>query len=159
MSWSTPATWTSGAQINASFMNTQIRDNLRELGQDASVAAAWTAYTPTWTNLTTNNALVTSSYQRIGRSILYRGIITFGSTTTTTGTFYPSSPFAANGAGQAISCVIHDTGTRDYLGDIILGVGIVHSESGNTGLANQVSPIVWTTGDYINWCGLYEATT
>lgn len=46
---------------------------------------AWTSWTPTWTNLTVGNGIVNAKYQRIGKTVICKLEITFGTTTSTSG--------------------------------------------------------------------------
>lgn len=46
---------------------------------------AWTSWTPSWTNLTVGNGSVDAKYAVIGKTILFRLSLTFGSTTSITG--------------------------------------------------------------------------
>lgn len=159
MAWTTPRTWVAGETVTAALLNAHLRDNLREVGQDAGLAAGWTAYTPTWTNLTTGNATVTASYQRIGITVFYRGWFTWGTTTSAGGTFYPSLPVATTKTDLLMALLV-DTGTRSYLGRVsnTLGV-IVNTESGNNGRCNATSPFAWGSGDQVIWMGAYEASS
>lgn len=158
MSWTTPRTWVAGENPRTSLFNPHIRDNLREVGQDAGVAAAWTTYTPTWTNLTIGNGEQYAGYRRVGRSIFYRGFVYFGTTTTISGTFYPSLPFAAAHKDVLPGHVIA-AATRYLIAVTSTDACIVHSESGNNGKCNATTPATFTTGNEIVWHGFYEATT
>lgn len=50
-----------------------------------TVIGTYTAYTPTWTNLTVGNGTQVSAYCRVNNFVHYQGVLTFGSTTSITG--------------------------------------------------------------------------
>jgi hypothetical protein len=71
------------------------------------IEAAWTAYTPTWTGSGSNPAIgngsVVGRYKRIGKTIIFRVIITAGSTTTFgTGNYSIGLPVAAHATGRQV---------------------------------------------------------
>lgn len=62
----------------------------------AKVASeAFTAYTPTLTNVTQGNGIIAGAYYRVGRFVTFRAILTFGGTTTVSGSVGIGLPFAA----------------------------------------------------------------
>jgi hypothetical protein len=91
----TPRTWVAGEVVTAAFMNTEVRDAL------TGVQSAWTAFTPTWTAATVNPVLGNgsfsgSAFQRYGKTILFRIVLTMGTTTTFgTGQWILTPPVAA----------------------------------------------------------------
>ncbi|MFS8200470.1 hypothetical protein ACLVWQ_17510 (plasmid) [Streptomyces sp. CWNU-52B] len=76
----TPRTWAVGEVVPAATMNTEIRDQFN------SFFGAWTAYTPTWTTVTTppslGNGTLVGQYMKIGRTCHVVIMLTIGSTTT-----------------------------------------------------------------------------
>lgn len=42
MAWTTPKTWSVGAQVPAADLNTHVRDNLNALAPDGATSASWT---------------------------------------------------------------------------------------------------------------------
>lgn len=50
------------------------------------LSSAWPSWTPTWTNLTIGNGVVSAKYRQVGKTVDYRVKVTFGSTTALTGT-------------------------------------------------------------------------
>lgn len=42
MAWTTPKTWSTGATVPASDLNTHVRDNLNALAPDGATSASWT---------------------------------------------------------------------------------------------------------------------
>lgn len=57
-----------------------------------NTTAAWVAYTPTLTNMTIGNGSVLGRYCQIGKSLLIRWVISFGTTTTVSGQVSLSLP-------------------------------------------------------------------
>jgi hypothetical protein len=162
---STPRTWVSSEVVTAALMNTEIRDAI------TGMQAAWTAYTPTWTALTTNptlgNGTITGAYNRIGKTVLFRVKVTFGSTTTVgSGTYLFSPPAAVNAADALMlparffdsSAATRNKGIVYLLSSGNLGLAVDVGAAGGTlaGVTNA-SPYAWATGDTIELGGSYEA--
>jgi hypothetical protein len=61
---------------------------------DLNVIGTWTAFTPSWTNLTVGDATQSAQYSVINEICHVHGFIDFGSTTTITGSVYFAAPVA-----------------------------------------------------------------
>jgi hypothetical protein len=137
----------------------------------ASAAAAWTAFTPTWTNTTTNpvigNGSIAGYYSQIGRVVNFRVTIVCGSTTTYgTGTnYFFTYPVAASANIQSrqptCAIVIYDatsTGQTLYTGSHDAGsvrfLGRAHTA---TALFNATGPYTLVSGSSIHISGTYES--
>lgn len=125
---------------------------------------AWTSYTPTWTNLTIGNGTTSGAYQKIGRIVHYYGIITWGSTTSSSDVFRASLPVTAKTTTEKGSIHILDSSTG------IFYVGICHKPATTTlefyannttqALAgNYATPFTWTTSDSLSWSITYESAS
>lgn len=172
MAWTKPRTWVPGEMVTAALLNTYLRDNIREVGQDASVSAGWNAYTPQM-GFTLGNATVVSGYRRIGRALLTSGSITFGSTTTQAtqgqlgGMAIPiPHRIAQMNSGQverkAVPAILRDASARDYVAqwEYTIYPSFMQTEttvSVLTRVATTTNPVPWTTSDSIVWHGFYEA--
>lgn len=115
MAYTTPATWVAGDVLTAAQLNAQLRDNLLAafpLGVDA-----WTAYTPTLTQLGAVTKTVTyAKYQRVGRIIIAQ------------------VQLAITGAGTAANAVsLSLPVTAAAAGSMIVGVGQIYDASVNAG--------------------------
>lgn len=137
---------------------------------------AWTAYTPTWTNVTIGNATVTASYFQIGKQVTATIAFTFGSTTSITGQIAFSLPVTAaarytgSGVGQYIigTCYMEDAGVSGYTGffranstttTTLTTAGTAGSFLNNNG-ANATTPFTWAvtgTPDFFSGTFIYEA--
>ncbi|MFF7130408.1 hypothetical protein [Streptomyces sp. NPDC008240] len=146
---------------------------------------AWTSWTPTWTTSSGaatpsyGNATVDCKYVRIGRTIIFRFDITFGSTTnfgTSPGTgdnwlfSLPVTPAAAAGSSICMMALrqsnaaalmararIASTGT-----DMILSINSARVDAGaitNTGDVDSVSPWTWASSNELHAVGQYEAAS
>lgn len=119
-----PKTWQVGEVVTAAMLNTEIRDQLN------SMFGAWTAYTPTWTAVTTNPALGNGSlvgrYMKIGRTVFCNINLVAGSTTTFgSGNYSWSLPAQAASAGMAVigsGQLIN--GSNRYAGYIVVASGV-----------------------------------
>ena len=162
MAWTTPGTATAGEVLTAAFWNANVRDNSLEL---APFFAAWTSYTPSWTNLTVGNAVVTARYFQIGKSVFYFGSIVWGSTTSATAsTTLVSLPVTAISSNFDLangSLFIGDSGTRGYVGvcapQSTTTMIFHHSESGNFGDVNATAPFTFGVADFLKWSLIYQA--
>lgn len=129
-----------------------------------STGAAWSSWTPTWTNLTLGNGVVVARYQRVGKLIIARLSIILGSTSSVAGLITFSLPVTRVGyAGTAGLIVIGHARLRDdsvpanYNGAVLTpstttGAVAVYNTSGTyAGMDNThtVVPFAWATTDEI----------
>lgn len=70
----------------------------------------WNSYTPSWTNVTLNNATVSSDYVQIGSVVFYKVKLLFGSSTSFTGNVSLSLPI--NAATE------YTDGIRSFVGEV-----------------------------------------
>jgi len=161
MAWSTLTARSAGDAILASDQNITAA-NFVEL---APFFAAWTAYTPVWTNLTVGNATNTGRYVQIGKVVIYQGQITWGSTTTATGSnttvSLPVTASSPSGISFFGSGTINDAGARYYVVACARGSAttmfFVHSGDTGTGIVTSTSPQTWASTDSLAWQVVYEA--
>jgi hypothetical protein len=129
---------------------------------------AWTTWSPSFTNFTLGNGTIVSKYKTIGKTIVGRIQITFGSTTSITGTVGIGIPVAHNlsfnndvGIGR-----YNDTGTTSYRGFLDLDVtnnnfrpfaDNVAGTYATLGVINSTIPFTWTTSDTLLFNFIYEA--
>jgi len=162
MAWTTPGTATAGEVLTAAFWNANVRDNLDVL---APLSAAWTAYTPTFTNLTIGNGSRSSAYIQIGKTVIYSGRLDWGSTTSATASdtivSLPVAPTQTMAERSRGSAYFVDAGTRGYVGVCYMPttttMAFTHTESGNFGGVNGTNPFTWTTNDNLTWTIVYQA--
>lgn len=132
---------------------------------------AWTAWTPTWTNLTVGNGTNASTATRIGNTIHFKVKFTLGSTSSISGTPKVSLPFTSINYGAAYILKIADsvyydlsatspslgillwTSTTDAELDLLGAAGTYVNAPGVT----STVPFTWATGDIIQAIGMYEA--
>jgi hypothetical protein len=148
---------------------------IRDLGQDIDTSLgtgllAWTAYTPTFTNLTLGNGTIDFKYAKLGKNVFVRGLLTWGTTTSATasgiafstpvtGTGFTGSPII----GQAR---FNDIGTENYNGIVTMGAsgnGMSVSALNTAGTysviraANNTVPMTWVNTDQLLISVTYEA--
>jgi hypothetical protein len=142
-------------------------DRLEVLERNIGSSRAWQTYTPVLAGAgwAIGNGTITGSYIRIGKTVHFRIVITFGSTST-----YAAAnptityPIAAAASTQAnIRCELFDTSANDRR------LGTTYPASTTTlfpcslGTNNAIilltntSPWTWATGDVILIQGTYEA--
>jgi hypothetical protein len=165
MPWVTPTTVSTGDVLTATRYNADVQANLTEL---APFFSAFTAITPTWTNLTIGNGTTAAYHMKIGRFVYYAGFLSWGSTTSATASStVVSIPFTAatrTGMEWQGSARIGDAGTRGYPAECGISsagttMGFHHPESGNFGAVNSTNPMTWTTNDQLFWTIIYEAAS
>ena len=138
----------------------------------SSIAATYSAYTPTWSSGGTQpaigNAQVVARYAQIGKVVHAYGSITFGSTSTFgTGNYSFALPVAAlanNTRLAGVGWLFHGGGSN--LGQAMPVVNTTTStvqfEYGATYLGGYsvvqtTGPWTWANGDAIHWGFVYEA--
>lgn len=99
--------WTAGLSDNtvlpASTLNT--------------IGAAWETWTPTWTNLTVGNGTQAFYYARLQKIVFVQGVLTFGTTTSVTGTpIKVNLPITAARANFIVHVYLEDTGINLFPG-------------------------------------------
>lgn len=148
--------WTAGAVLTAAQLNTY-------------APQAWSAYTPTWTALTTNptlgNGTISGEWIQFGGAggtVHFNIMLTFGSTTTAgSGIYLFSLPTAAKRVmpfpvGNGVILDV-STGVPAYyttrLGTSSLNVAL----ASDAGVSASNGTIAFATGDRIEMSGTYEA--
>lgn len=147
-------------------------------------SGAWTSWTPTWTTSSGantpsfGNATVNGAYTKIGRTVMFRLNITFGSTTnfgaapTTGDNWWFSLPFTSASSNTVLG---HWSG-RPASSTSVMG-SLVGASSGtvmqldidtgspnataitNVGVVDSLSPFTWANGNQLTALGFYEATS
>jgi hypothetical protein len=153
-------TWIAGDVVTAADTNTYL----------THTGGAWTAYTPTFTNLTVGNGTLDCQWFRSGRFVSFKVKLTFGSTTSVSGDITCSLPVAyADGTElECLPAMLFDAsaGTR-----FLAQTGAVSTTTfsirpiaaGGTYASQTVAsatiPFTWTTSDIITVAGSYEAAS
>ncbi|MEI7632013.1 MAG: hypothetical protein WCJ60_01675 [bacterium] len=139
-----------------------------------AVGSAWTAYTPTLTNITLNNGTVTGAYIQQGKTVHFKIKLTHGTTTVAgTGTLFTlpvtasSVIYTANvtGGSNLGLATAEDVGNAVYLGTASLvssttvGAYFMNASGTYVTLAKQTSsiPFAWGSTDTLLLTGVYEA--
>lgn len=140
-----------------------------------TVIGTYTAFTPTFTNLTVGNGTSTARFSRVNNVVNYYGFFTFGTTSSASATEAKITlPVTANGIYGGVNGVIMGNSTfydasasTWYKGEVMsigsttLGVFRCFNSSGTylTNMANvtTTNPFTWTTGDQLIWDMTYEA--
>ena len=130
-----------------------------------TVLGTYTAYTPTLTNLTIGNGTLASTYCRVNNFIHFQGKITFGSTTSVTGSVQISVPVSISttqsSQGTALGTnTFYDTSVGTwYLGvassnvaaRFFPGIQYTNGAFAQFGNMDSTTPMTWATGDYYTW--------
>lgn len=128
------------------------------------IADAWTSYTPTYSNFSLGNGTVDAGYYRVGRTVVYRGAITFGSTSSVTGNIQVSLPVAAKSSTWSLGSVSGEDNSGGFarttgaaeINPAIFATGINFTSTGNASW-NATTPFTWATSDILRWTITYEA--
>ena len=140
----------------------------------APFSAAWTSWTPTFTNLTTTSGTLTAKYLKVGRLVQFNVRFVFGASSAVTGDVNMTTPTArAEGRSGIYNLTLFDAGTGNYIGAVLpstsdtsllvlralgddAGVGSNHIIQ--SALSSTI-PFTWGTGDEIYVSGTYEAAS
>lgn len=193
MNWGAGASASADTNLYRSATNTLATDDSLSVGLNLSVAGsinsaanllmgAWTAWTPTWATSTgantpsLGNATTDCAYTRIGRLIIFRFEIVFGSTTsfgggTASDNWRFGIPVTAAGLSNAVGFLELNastnarvvararlTTTSAFEMEVCSGRPDATAIT-NGGLADAVSPWVWASGNAIRGIGAYEAAS
>jgi hypothetical protein len=165
-----PAHATQHADINDAMEAVQTK-----LAIGNTVIGTYTAYTPTFTNLTVGNGTSTARFSRVNNIVNYYGYFTLGTTSSLSASEAKITlPVTANSIYGGINGIpmggssFYDTSTGTwYKGEVMSNssttLGLFRNFVANatflTNASNVVttSPMTWTTGDIIYWNITYEA--
>ena len=136
-------------------------------GTGASLGA-WTAYTPTFTNLTVGNATKTFRYCQIGKMVFVSGTFVWGSTTsaTSSSTTFTLPVTAQSGTFRGLGHAVYvDSGTQTYWGSVTMNSTTTATLSqffiGASYVVNStvssIVPFTWANGDDVRFQFMYEA--
>lgn len=126
---------------------------------------AWVAYTPIWTAYTgtpsLGNGTITGKYTKVGKMVTAVVTLTFGSTTSVSGTsvWYISLPFiAVTGMGVWVA---FESGVKYYTGTVKVytgsaTIGAFYQDAGQ-GYLSETSPHTWGENDTLEVMVTYEA--
>jgi len=164
MAWTNPTLRTTGELVTAAIWNTDIVDNLNYLKTNASLEGTWT---PTLTNITLGNGSVTARYVKVGKLVFFTIVLTWGTTTSASGTFTFTTPFtAAIGGGMpAATGYALDAGSASYpvigeLNDTTHVRALCINASGTYAtrdFVNATAPFTWGSTDELRLEGVFEA--
>jgi hypothetical protein len=150
--------------LTAAFWNANVRDNSNEL---APFFSAWTAYTPSITNISVGNGTHNSRYLKIGRLVIVHIVFTFGSTTTISGPPRFTLPFTASGFILHTQAGFVDAGVGGFVAfpepdrtnEIVLNAVATSGAYASQAGTSATVPFTWTTGDMILVGGIYNSAT
>jgi hypothetical protein len=150
----TPRTFVTAEIETAAIFNAEVRDAL------TGIQAAWSTYTPTYTNLTLGNGTAVARYNRTGKTIDLRVALTGGTTSTAAGAISVSLPVAAHGSGEQDILLKVWNAANNYIGWASIAaagttMALYYNNSGAGG-----AMATWTTfanGHILVMQGTYEA--
>lgn len=156
--------------VNKTLTSPKINENVvltstaTELNALDGQTGAWTAFTPSWTNLTLGNGSATGNYCKIGKLVFFRVTFTFGSTSSIGAGVGLTLPVAIKTSSLAVigAITIYDSSVGAYYGAIdgygSLRIYIASTTYLSQGSVSTTVPMTWEAGDllYINGC--YEAS-
>jgi hypothetical protein len=139
-----------------------------------TVIGTYTAYTPTWANLTVGNGTVTTAYARVNNFVHYFGKIVFGSTTSITGSVSLSLPInldadiaATTRATLGLVSIRDVSASVTYSGNgmvstgsattAIIEVGRTDATYLTTKTIDASTPVTWANTDILFWNLYYKA--
>jgi hypothetical protein len=162
----TPHVFVAGETVTAALLNVEINAAI------TGIQAAWNAHTPAWTASGTGPALgngtLVGSYAQVGKTIRYRILLSFGSTTTFgTGTYSFTLPVAGAGGAGIVHGVVRgfNSGVAIFAGFSLSNVGgttisaFLPTSGANCAVVQVGQLVPWTfkSGDTLALVGTYEA--
>lgn len=159
MAWTAPRTWVAGETVTAALLNVHLRDNLNTFSDP------WTAYTPTWTATTTNptlgNGSIEGAYILVGRLVIWRMKVVFGSTTSVgSGLYQFTLPVTANdGTGHMTGGegILRDDSAVAYMPVVArIATNTFDLVTGAGARVQHATPWAWATNDTISVTGVYQ---
>jgi hypothetical protein len=155
------------ARLAVGANNTFLRANSAE-ATGLEYAGTYTAFTPTYTNLTVGNATNTGRYLRIGNFVHVTQQLTLGTTSSVTGAVTSNFPFTASSALGDLNLggiTFLDVGVKGYTGFVSLAsttaFNLLISDASTTYLGNVTmygtAPFTWGNGDKVFISYVYEA--
>lgn len=132
---------------------------------------AMQSWTPTWGSLTVGNGTVVAKYTQLGKIILYRISVSFGSTSAVSGspTFtLPVTSVARTGQGENLigtayyyddSTTVRNRGDVEWASTTTGGLNVYRTDLTylQKSLISSTVPFQWATNDGIQLHGWYEA--
>lgn len=126
---------------------------------------AWTAFTPSWTNLTVGSGSSSGYYCKIGKTVHFRVYFTFAADSSVSGTPKLALPLAnyTTSVLHTIGIVNYrDNGGSDYNGAIDQSGNLLCYQAGSTYVtqigAGATTPFTFATGDQISVTGTYQTS-
>lgn len=116
------------------------------------IQAAFTAYTPTVTNLTLGNGVMNARYIRIGKTLLYRFDLVGGTTTTAAGALSVPLPAGMTAHASGLQA-IH---TRHFNGSLLVGGSSINAGATSIALFNTAAISTFTNGHEVTLNGTIE---
>ena len=139
-----------------------------------TVLGTYTAYTPTFANLTVGNGTSSAMFSRVNNVVNYFGYFTLGSTSAVTGSVNITLPVTADAVYGTINGIpmgdmnIFDTSASAWFKGDLFSIGSttvarcrLWTTSGTAVVTNTnigaTAPMTWATGDQLFWNIRYEA--
>lgn len=152
----------AGDTIQPAHVN-DIQDEVAAV--ETKLLEAWTAFVPTWTNLTIGNGTLTARYYQIGKLVHFKVDLILGSTTSITGGVSFTLPVTAiAGSNRCLGCgELFDTGSTSYPAILRQASTTTVAIIGDNGTSlTQISASVpfgaaWANTDEMHVSGVYEA--
>lgn len=149
--------WSAHDILTASDLNAAISTGVISTG-----LGAWSAFTPTWSG-TLGNGTLSCSYTKIGRTIVARYLLTWGSTTSHAAAAQTFTlPTTAANAGQGLgTCRIFDSSAsanfaRHTYMNTTNQIAFI-SEAG--AFVTNLVPMTWATSDVLSATITYESAS
>lgn len=166
----------SGATVKLNFVDQYFSElqngNAFAWGSNAKLTGgpAWTSWTPTISGITAGNGVTTAKYQQIGKTLRFKLVFVFGSTSSISGNpnfTLPTASTAMIGTTPALGTgTFFDTSATKQYPVTVRQVDTTHLEvvchfAANTYVeisgVNATVPFTFATGDEVVIVGAYEA--
>ena len=156
----------NSAVVNSGLVDLSLAEGVLPVLNGGVNQSAWATWTPTWTNITIGNAVVTGRYTQIGKTVHASLDVTFGTTSTTNGSLQsftlPINARArtlyttlARGGGLYTGYFIKPVAVYKSPSDVYLGFEL--SNSAGAGDLMGFTALGWSNGNILSLDFAYEA--
>ena len=126
----------------------------------------WQAEGVSYTGITVGNGTVKAAYAKVGAFVVCRWELTWGSTTSFSGTPQVTLPYAAHGDYSQLHAIGPGSANDASTAGSRASFTAVHNSNavfflvdnlGSSATVSATIPWTWATSDYISFTGTYEA--
>jgi hypothetical protein len=167
-----PTQSVTGGDTNIDYKIATKGTGLFKVNGNPIMDGSWSSWTPTWTNVTIGNAVVTGKYSQVGKTVIARLNVVWGNSTSASGNIVFSLPVTAASYPGTSNVGYIGFGTMfDVSGGLVYDTVLTRLTTTTAGaaakaangtwvtnaVASNVQPVTWANTDEWDWTIIYEA--